>query len=274
MKCAKHKMTNNQSVKYHDKVAKVYDDNFDKADDDKKCEIVLAIEWSMIEKYLPKEKSMILDAGGGTGEFSVALAKKGHAVVLTDLSKGMLEVAAKKIQNLGLNDKIKVLQQDITSMKNLQSSSFDFVIAVGDPVSYCLKEQKAIDELARVAKQGACVLITVDSYFRQLVRLLKIGKLSEVEKLEKTGNSVFPFDYSQHNFRVDELKKMFGKSGLEVVEVFGLLNIVDKISHEQRVKLLNNKETFDMLMKLEMKYASEPSIIGMASHIGIVGRKK
>ena len=47
-----------------------------------------AITWKYIEDYLP-EKGVILDAGGGTGKWSIQLAKKGYTVHLVDLSSEM-----------------------------------------------------------------------------------------------------------------------------------------------------------------------------------------
>ena len=263
-------MKKNKSIDYHDKIAERYDTNYT----DKKWEIHGAIEWAKADKYLPKKKCRILDAGGGTGEFSVKFAKKGNYVVLTDLSEGMLKIARRKIKKLNLGDSIRVLKQDITQMKDLGSNSFDFVVALGDPVSYCLDESKAIKELARVAKKGAYVLITVDSYFRQITLLLNSKNYKGLDQLEKTGNTTFLVDFTQHNFQIDELRTLFERNHLAVVEIFGLLNFVNKVNPKQLNKILSNKKRFTQFLNLEMKYCNEPSIIGFASHIGIVGRKK
>lgn len=260
-------MKENKSVKYHDKIARTYDSDYE----EKRWKIAREVEWAKIQKYLPA-KGRILDAGGGTGSFSIKFAKLGYDVVLTDLSEGMLKIAEKKVQNEKLDSKITILKQDITKMKDLKSNSFNFVVSLGDPVSYCLQEEKAIKELARVAKKGAYVLITVDSLFRTILGMIKQQDWKGLEKVERTSRSMFAGgSYLQHNFRVGELKKLFIKNGLEIVDVFGMMNFVNKVEGIERI--LENKNNYHKIQELEQKYASEPSIVGLAGHIGIVGRK-
>ncbi|MFX1452349.1 MAG: class I SAM-dependent methyltransferase, partial [Promethearchaeota archaeon] len=260
-------MKESKSAQFHTKISKKYDILYK----DKYWEIHTAIESSKLDKYLPKQKSRILDAGGGTGNFSIECAKKGHEVVLTDISSGMLEEATKKIKKLGLEDKITILKQDITNMNELKSNYFDFVSSLGDPVSYCQKEEEAIKELARVAKTRAFIFITVDSFFNAMFKLIREMNLGELKNLEEKNKTKYPFDFTQHNFKIDELKSLFEKHNLQVIEVFGLINLINKIDKERLEKILSNEKFFEIIQKLELKYSNEPSIIGIASHIGIIG---
>jgi ubiquinone/menaquinone biosynthesis C-methylase UbiE len=55
------------------------------------------VDWELLKKYLPKDKSArILDAAGGTGRITLPLAKMGYSVTLCDISPGMLDVAKQK----------------------------------------------------------------------------------------------------------------------------------------------------------------------------------
>lgn len=263
-------MAESKSAKFHSKISR----NYDKLYENRYWDINGRVEWSRINTYLPNKKSSILDAGGGTGEFAIKFAKKGHRVVMTEVSSGMLKVAQAKIKKQKMERSIRLLYQDITDMKELRANSFDFVISVGDPVSYCMNEARAIKELARVAKRGAYVLITVDSYFSTLIKILKCRNDKELAKLEKSGKTTFPFDYPQHNFKVAELRNLFEKNGLEVIEIFGLSNLMNKIDKPSLKKILSNDSGFRKLLKLEMKYSAEPAVIGTAGHLGIVGRKR
>ncbi|MBW3013220.1 methyltransferase domain-containing protein [Candidatus Woesearchaeota archaeon] len=263
-------MKETKSAAYHTKIAKEYDASYT----DNIWKLYAALEDAKIIKYLPKKKGRILDAGGGTGKFAIQFAKKGHDVVLTDISSGMLGVAEKNIKKLRLGNKVKALWQDITNMKSLQSNSFDFVVSLGDPVSYCMKENKAIKELARVAKKGAYVMITVDSYFSMLGRLISQQRFSMISKMERTGNTVYPFNYPEHNFKPDELRKLFEKNGLKVIEIFSIGNLINRADRKKMNKILSNKKNFKKMVDLELKYSTEPSIVGFGGHIGIVGRKK
>lgn len=266
-------MAESKAAKFHSKIAKKYGRQFFS----RRLEIAGMVEWSRLMKYLPKKKCRILDAGGGAAEFSIKFAKMGHDAVLTDVSSGMLKEARKKIKKEKLEDRITVLEQDITNMKGIKSNSFDFVVSLGDPVSYCMNHKKAISELSRVAKKGAVVFITVDSYFRILMELLRDGKFREVEKLEKTNISMFRGEaakFPQYNFKADELCRLYEKNGLKVLDVFSMGNLVYTIDKKNLEKICKNKKLFKKLVALELKYASEPSIVGMAGHLGIIGKKR
>jgi ubiquinone/menaquinone biosynthesis C-methylase UbiE len=268
-------MAESKVAKFHTRLAKKYDRAYV---GNVLLDIGGIVEWNKLMKYLPKKKCNVLDAGGGTGEYSARFAKMGHDVVLTDVSSGMIREARKKIEREGLEGKITVLKQDICKMNVLKSGTFDFVISLGDPVSYCGDHKKAIAELARVAKKGAIVFIGVDSYYRTLARLAAQGRKDEIRRLERTGISMFKdseirIEYPQYNFKPDELSELYKQNGLGVIDLFGMANLANRMSKENLMKLSKNGVLFKTLIELELKYASEPSIVGAAGHLGIVGRK-
>jgi ubiquinone/menaquinone biosynthesis C-methylase UbiE len=74
-----------------------------------------AITWEYIEPYVPKDPdALVLDAGGGTGRWTIRMARKGCKVVLVDISEGMLKIAAEKVKKEGLQNKITIKEGDIT----------------------------------------------------------------------------------------------------------------------------------------------------------------
>ena len=57
------------------------------------------VTWKHLKQFLPKNrKTSILDAGGGTGRWTLLLAKMGYRVVLCDISSGMLSQAEKALR--------------------------------------------------------------------------------------------------------------------------------------------------------------------------------
>ena len=148
---------NDQSLKvirYYDKVAENYDEEckypFMK-------ELYDKITWRYIEPFLP-EKGLVLDAGGGTGKWSIPIAEKGLRVILYDMSPKMLEVAERRIREKNLQNLIQTKLGDICEI-DFPDNFFDFILAENDPISYCSDPKKAVRELSRVLKPGAiCVL--------------------------------------------------------------------------------------------------------------------
>lgn len=98
----------------------------------------------------------VLDCAAGTGEFSVATARRARAVLCTDQSLPMLEQARKKAQRRGLNN-ISFAQRDVTALSD-PDDSFDAVIAAN--VLHLLPEpEKAVGELWRVTAPGGRLIL-------------------------------------------------------------------------------------------------------------------
>ena len=117
-----------------------------------------------IRRFLPKEKgTAILDAGGGTGIWSVELARMGYHVVLTDISEGMLDKARKKVSELKLDNQIEIKISNICNMTEFGDNQFAMALCEGDPFSYCGDHHAATKELARVVQPGGIVIASVDN---------------------------------------------------------------------------------------------------------------
>lgn len=116
----------------------------------------LAARWiGEIREYLPEKKELkILDVGCGAGFFSILLAKEGHKVVGTDLTKEMIEQS--KI--LAREEKVDChfIVMDAEKLE-FQAESFDIVISRN--LTWTLPNaKKAYREWFRVLKKGGILL--------------------------------------------------------------------------------------------------------------------
>ena len=90
---------------YYDVKSKTFDDTFDTM----YFKVYDEITWKSIESYVPTDPdSTVLDAGGGTGRWSVPMARKGCNVVLMDLSEEMLNIATSRVKTEHLQDRISI----------------------------------------------------------------------------------------------------------------------------------------------------------------------
>ena len=100
----------------------------------------------------------VLDCAAGTGDFSLAAAKRAGSVLCTDLSLPMLDKARKKAAKQGLSN-ITFAQRDITALSD-PDGSFDAVIA-GNVLHLLDDPEPAVRELWRVtAPVGRLILPT------------------------------------------------------------------------------------------------------------------
>lgn len=98
----------------------------------------------------------VLDCAAGTGEFSLAAAKRAASVLCTDLSLPMLNRARKKARKRGLTS-ISFARRDITALPD-RDGSFDVVIAAN--VLHLLPEPgQAVGELWRVTAPGGRLIL-------------------------------------------------------------------------------------------------------------------
>lgn len=115
-----------------------------------------ALKWIVT----PDAPQKILDIACGTGDFSIAIARKSHpqtTVTGLDLSEGMLKVMETKVSKLGLEDKISTEQGNSEEMR-FEDNSFDRVtIAFG--IRNFTNRDIALREILRVLKPGGQLVI-------------------------------------------------------------------------------------------------------------------
>ena len=98
----------------------------------------------------------VLDCAAGTGEFSLAAAKRAASVLCTDQSQPMLDRARKKAAKRRLTN-ISFAQRDVTALSD-PDGSFDAVIAAN--VLHLLPEpETAVRELWRVTAPGGRLIL-------------------------------------------------------------------------------------------------------------------
>ncbi len=264
-----------RSQAYHDHEAPAYDAKYDEIPFFTK--VYEPVTWDNIRRFLPTLPARVLDAGGGTGRWTVVLAQLGYAVTLTDISQGMLDVARTKIEAAGLADRVTILHQDIRNMSALSADSFDLVLAEGDPVSYCEDHAAAINELARIARVGAHVIVSVDSRISALFNLNELDFDAAAATL-RTGQMKWrgadeALVYPIHAFTIPELAGLFEANGLRVVRVLGKPVFLNRLQPKVRDEILADEELTRRLVELECRYGDDPGWAGSGGHIEVTGVK-
>ena len=228
-----------------------------------------------VKRFLPVNKDApVLDAGGGTGIWSLELARLGYRVVLTDLSDGMLAKARAKIAEAGLEERVDVRRGDIRRMPEFADGEFAMVVCEGDPLSYCRDHEAAVRELARVVCRGGAVVASVDNRASGL-NWLRESDPDAVERLIENGEIVFPADreefrYEIHAFTPEELKGLFESNGLSVERMIGKT----VIAHRLAARDSEDPAVQEWLFELELAHCDDPAYVPWAGHLEIVGRKR
>jgi SAM-dependent methyltransferase len=199
------------------------------------------------------------------------LAKLGYRIVLTDISESMLKVAKRKIKKEKLQNRIEIRVADIMDMSCFTSDQFDLALTEGDPVSYCLNPEGAVRELARVVKPNAHVIISVDSKYPIISRLIAEKSYDQLSKLSRTG-IIKPREFEFQAFTPEELKILFEKCGLRLVRIIGKPILAQLLPEEERDRII--KEDYRRILNLELRFCDIPSLVGVGGHLEAVGLKQ
>jgi magnesium-protoporphyrin O-methyltransferase len=93
----------------------------------------------LAERALP-EGATVLDAGCGTGLFSLAMAQQGFRVTAVDIAPQMVQAAQQRAQELGVQDNIDFITGDLESV----GGSYDAVVCLDVLIHY---PRPAFDQL-------------------------------------------------------------------------------------------------------------------------------
>jgi ubiquinone/menaquinone biosynthesis C-methylase UbiE len=103
----------------------------------------------------------ILDAGAGTGRFSIPLARQGFRVTHLDISQGMIDTARQLAQDAGVLDRMRFERGRVGDLKQYEDGGFDLVICCDAPISYTYPDHiRTIAELARVAARALVISVS------------------------------------------------------------------------------------------------------------------
>ena len=201
-------------------------DNWYNTDFGKKIDF---FEKRVFKKYLDKFSSKtILEIGSGTGHWSRVLSENGFFVLGVDIADKLIEIANSK--NIPFTT---FINSDVLSLP-YNSETIENVVAVTS-LEFVADKNKAFDEIYRVLKKDACLLIgAINAY----------GSLA----YERENNSVFENCSPFTNASLYERLKVIGEPEIEGCALFpdGKNNLIkaEEIELNANQEQLNNKGNF------------------------------
>jgi ubiquinone/menaquinone biosynthesis C-methylase UbiE len=253
------------SRRYHNRVAKkydaIYDDDFWQFHD--------AVTWERVKPHLPEVTTTpCLDLGCGTGKWGLKLMKSGYSATFVDHSAAMVGEVRGKVPDAPAHE------ADIIDMPMLTDATFGLTLAMGDPISICSDPQRAANEMFRVTQPGGVVIATADNRLAAAEAYLERGDLDGMERVVKTGRTRWVTDekaeqFDLNTFTPDGLRRLFRRSGFEVVSVLGK-TILPIRRHRD---LLADRETYRRLLRAELALSEDPLHAARAGHLQVTARR-
>jgi SAM-dependent methyltransferase len=234
-----------------------------------------------LDTYLPSQ-GLILDAGGGPGRYTLELAKRGYEVALLDATQANLDFANRMLKRYGLRSQVREITcGSIVDLSRYATGFFDAVICTGGPLSHVLdpvNRQQAISELARVAKPGAPLFVSVIGRIAVLVVILnesqaEIGE-PHYQQLVETGDYFGGRGFTAcHFYLPEELVEEFSRPDMVILELVGLEGISTQHIREFN-HLAKDKIRMKSWLETHNKTCTHPGAVAMSEHMLIICRKQ
>jgi len=261
---------------YYNRTAKSYEKQFEIL----YFKIYDAITWKYIDPYIPKDtNALVLDAGGGTGRWTIRIAEKGCKTILMDASNEMLSVASKKAREKRLQHKITVKKGDIRKT-DFEDETFDMVLC--EHALFLFKEPDVvIKELTRILKMKAPLIVSVPNRYVQ-----SLSSLSDKPDSENVDNALKILLSKKHlsmtkdgkvtvySWAPDEFRAMLERNGLRVEKIVGKgITMPLRISVKHYMRKKYPEELFNKILELELALCEKSDALALAGHLQAIARK-
>ncbi|MGH7618252.1 MAG: class I SAM-dependent methyltransferase [Gemmatimonadaceae bacterium] len=246
-----------------------------------------AVHKRQIEKHV-RDGMRVLDAGCGPGRFAIDIARLGARVTLVDISDVQLDLARKRLADAEVMGHVgDIRRMDVLDMSAFGESSFDAVVCFGGAVSYTTRQHvDALRQLARVAKPGAPVLVSVMSLIGALRLIGPLDAASVLESWEahldfeavRGGADVIltnPTSNEFHKplalFTAQGLRTALESAGLGVETIAASDSLIPE--YFQIPKINASEKASAELIALEVALSERPGLVDGGGHLIGVGRK-
>lgn len=231
------------------------------------------VTWRYTEPYVPKDSgAQVLDAAGGTGKWTILIAKCGPRVVLVDISDEMLEVARNKITQQSLQNRVTVQKGDVRRL-NFPEETFDMVFC--DHALCFIREQKeALRELVRVLKTNHPLIVSGQNRYVLALSLIQDMDFAfkilsnEAQFLMRGLLKVYPL-------APDEFRRLLEENGVKIEKIIGKGVTMPLVIPTQRFYTKDyTPEFLEKVLKIEFTLCEKPDALALAGHLQAVGYKK
>jgi len=195
-----------------------------------------AVVWRATLDDALKSPSRVLDVGCGPGVYAVELARRGHSVMLVDVSSSCLDYALAMFRAEGMTDRLLGVQNVSAEKMDVAEGDYDLVLLFG-PLYHLLESTDALSciRLAREAlRPGGSLVATFITRHSIFKDLLKRGKFSAIRTLVADGyaesgifrpqseEAVASYMPPTRTYHLTEARGLFEAANLAIVDALSL----------------------------------------------------
>ncbi|MCE2494674.1 MAG: class I SAM-dependent methyltransferase [Alphaproteobacteria bacterium] len=247
--------------------------------------VEFAVTCHALATHLPLN-ARVLDIGGGPGRYTIWLAERGHLVSLADICPELLSIARNKISQAGADAMVEeVVEADARDLSHWADNSFDAVLSLGpfyhlpDPID----RMRAVSELRRVLRDGGPAFVALIPRYAFLRRTLAmpderrhLAQPDFIKRLLEDGVFIndIPGRFTEgYGALPDEVSPFFEQHGFTTLALLAAEGIAANSQAALSELATSDPSTYQAARDLIMRTSSDPSILGMATHLLYVGRR-
>jgi S-adenosylmethionine-dependent methyltransferase len=228
-----------------------------------------------LKKHIPVDSPplRILDAGGGNGLDSLALARMNHQVDIVDVSQQMLDDANVNAALAGVSGRISTHAVDILNIGKLfETAEFDMVLC-HNVIQYVDELEPLINAMDKVLKPGGVLsLIGPNQYSLPYQAAFLNGDLDQAyELLDQVDQISSIFGVNERSYRADELIDWFDQRGYNIENHYGIRCMYNYWGTNEEKQ---ETEIYEKLKKLEFALTNREPYKQTARLFQLMLRKK
>jgi SAM-dependent methyltransferase len=230
----------------------------------------------------PDRSRHLLDAGGGPGRYTLAMARQGYRVTLFDLSPALLALAHEHLaeaESAVRERVVAVVEGSITDLSNFADAQFDAVLCLGAPLSHLPERaarQWALAEMRRVLRPAGSLIASVFN---------RIGGFRSAVQWPGAWDQIFPGHLDTghttmgshalpvYAFWPEEFHDELTEAGFAVHRLYGLQGIGAHLQEEHLLAVMADPERWPLWRQAFLATYDRPDLISVSSHVLAVGRR-
>lgn len=248
----------------------------------------LIIKDKITKEFRFKKHIKILDAGAGTGRWSLILFdllnRKNVKLEfdLLDITKEMLNQAEIKIKKRNLQDTFRVREKNIEDLSDCPDEIYDIALSYYNVLSFTTNPKHAIKEVFKKLKKNGIYTVTVaNKYHSYFFNALTDGASEFKVIFDKSKirfNKKMPYI---HCFTPDSLKKIFQDVGFREVAVIGFPNFIYPNIEDTYVlgqsqknrNILQDTAIFKKILNIEYSECLNSDLASRGNSLLVIARK-
>ncbi len=236
-----------------------------------------------LERHLPPPTPPchLLDAGGGPGRYTLALARRDYRMTLLDLSPALLDLARTRIAEADpavQQRVVGVVEGSVTDLTGFTDAQFDAILGLGGVLSHLpdsADRRRALGELRRVLRPGGVLFV---SAFNRLARFRSAVQWPDsweqlIPHLMRGGQvPMGPHGIPTYVFDPDEFVDELARAGLAIRALYGCQGLGAHLQEEHLLALMEDVDRWPIWRQVLLETCDHPAIIGVSSHLlAVVG---